>query len=118
MCALDLVSILEKYAAMYIAVLKLGNGSNCLYIEHEISCMASLLTGGRVSIVGESHTRSTLSSFFGYHDGVCVYLLNTPILLTAVLKGWHCWLGAGVSPICREAKRSSHLGGVGACGGM
>ena len=72
---------------MYMAILKLVNGSNGSYIERDISWITSLFTGGGVSIVGESHTRSTLSLFFRYHDGACVYLLNTPILLTAVWKG-------------------------------
>ena len=35
---------------------------------------------GRVSIVSESHTRSTLSSFFGYHDGVCVSSKHTNLV--------------------------------------
>src|ERR1700744_1666727 len=85
-CASDFVSMPEKYVAIYMAVLKLAKGAKDTAAGADISCIASLLTGGGVSTDGESRTRSSLSSFFGFHDGRCVYLLNTPNLLIAVCR--------------------------------
>ena len=85
-CASDFVSMPEKYVTIYMAVLKLAKGAKDTAAGVDISCIASLLTGGGVSTDSESRMRSNLSSFFGFHDGRRVYLLNTPNLLIAVCR--------------------------------